>query len=746
MPEKYALVEYPSAINTIIRNIFQTAQRIKFTSFDVSTKYVIFGASSGGIYIFNREPCQFLKLIPTTHGSANLVQISADEENLAVAASTGLVTVFEDCFNSLNFQQQIFTEHEGNTVTALKWNGNDLYCGDSIGRVSVIILKNFLTKAMFQTPTACLMHLDSPIVQLDAYSKFLLVSTQTRSLLCDTDTERYRQVGKKARDGNFGACFFNTGDSVEVGESHTRTRGIFQTVSDSEQLSPTVFDSNVKIYCARPGVRLWQANFDANVVVTHQLRPSLSQKPSDVVYWEDRDELRLESFAGEAALGESFNFGKIYAFLKKFILTFRDDGFYIFEPSTSALLHWSAHISNIKDVKIVDSFLYVWHHDLEVSVLSLLTVEELILKSLMRKRYRLCGELCVRCLDEVEFLIGTSKKIHLVSTLETKLDNPEVLEKLAPIFQRLKECAKVPNLEKFKNGIVTVNALPVVPESVENFRCERETRKEPHNILLEQYKISKIHPNVETTNFAQLMKSSDPDNLYRLLSKFQAALDDNSCDSWCKQVFLKHLDQSRDFDSNVLEYACRAFLEINSADLTCECNFPLPKARKTVPKHYEIGHKLMEKCDREVFLKKVPYMHRFVLERLDDPAEIRARMPLVLQFSDPEVVGALSNRITYDIWDESIKLFAKLKTGRCLQCGADIDAVGAFEWTDFGLMMVQSIKPTNTIKLLKRYADLLPKGELDQFFYQYCIFSAASNINGDVLNRTLADEDVKKQV
>jgi hypothetical protein len=74
------------------------------------------------------------------------VQISADEENLAVAASTGLVTVFEDCFNSLNFQQQIFTEHEGNTVTALKWNGNDLYCGDSIGRVSVIILKNFLVK------------------------------------------------------------------------------------------------------------------------------------------------------------------------------------------------------------------------------------------------------------------------------------------------------------------------------------------------------------------------------------------------------------------------------------------------------------------------------------------------------------------------------------------------------------------------------------------------------------------------
>ncbi|RZB40395.1 Hermansky-Pudlak syndrome 5 protein -like, partial [Asbolus verrucosus] len=694
-----------------------------FTAFDVSFKYIIFGAKSGGIYIFSQESCQFLKLIPSAvrmdyfmkHGSVNLLLISDDESNLAIAVSTGLVVVLEDCF-STSVQQQVFSEHEGNTITAMKWNGNDLYCGDSTGRISVITLKSFLvqchkimTKAMFQTPVACLMHLDSQIVQLDTHSKFLLVSTLTRSLLCDTDTERYRQIGKKNRDGFFGACFFNVVNSVHEIGIMPHIRGTFQTVGDNEELSSSHIDDNVKIYCARPGARLWQADFQANVIYTHQFRASLNQKQTDIIYWDDSVEadLKISEFSDDVKLGpENFNFGKIFRFLDKFIVTFRDNGLYIFEPSSSTLLFWR-HLSNVKD-------------------------------------YTLCGQLCVNFFDEVQSLIGTSNKIHLISVLESKLDNCELSDKLSPIIQRLKDCSKTPSLEKLKNGIVNVTNYPNLPETVVNFRHEKNVKKDPHHIVLEQYRINKIHKNVETTDFKQLMESQNPRGIYDLITKLDI---DSDFELWCKEMFLKYFKTPQDLDSQMLKYACEAYLLINNnKKLVCRCNFPLPTACKIVPKHYEIGCELMEKSDNyEIFLENVPYMHRHVLEKIDDLKEIQLKIPLIIQYSDPKIIKILSSKMPYDVWDDSLQLLVKLRSGSCLHCGGKIDSTGAFQWNDFGLLMVQSIKATNSIKLFKRYSHLLPRGELDEFFYQYCIFSTVSNLNSNIFNEIFHSESVKKQ-
>ncbi|KAJ8955296.1 hypothetical protein NQ314_006909 [Rhamnusium bicolor] len=115
-------------------------------------------------------------------------------------------------------------------------------------------------KTMFQTLSTVLMHLDSCIVQLDTYLTYLLISTQTRSYLCDTEKEQYKQIGKKMRDGNFGACFFNvtSSDSTDVNQSF---RGIFNTIREDENFVTALNNSEVKIYCARPGARLWEGKF-----------------------------------------------------------------------------------------------------------------------------------------------------------------------------------------------------------------------------------------------------------------------------------------------------------------------------------------------------------------------------------------------------------------------------------------------------------------------------------------------------
>lgn len=36
----------------------------QYTCFDVSPSFLVFGATSGGLYLFRREPCTFLQLLP----------------------------------------------------------------------------------------------------------------------------------------------------------------------------------------------------------------------------------------------------------------------------------------------------------------------------------------------------------------------------------------------------------------------------------------------------------------------------------------------------------------------------------------------------------------------------------------------------------------------------------------------------------------------------------------------------------
>lgn len=61
---------------------------LQYTCVDVSN-YIVFGASSGSLYIFRRYPCEFLQLIQNVHGSITNVRISPNERfvNKSVAAA-----------------------------------------------------------------------------------------------------------------------------------------------------------------------------------------------------------------------------------------------------------------------------------------------------------------------------------------------------------------------------------------------------------------------------------------------------------------------------------------------------------------------------------------------------------------------------------------------------------------------------------------------------------------------------------
>ncbi|XP_024877983.1 Hermansky-Pudlak syndrome 5 protein homolog, partial [Temnothorax curvispinosus] len=103
----------------------------------------------------------------------------------------------------------VSTEHVYKQITCICWNNNstEIYVGDAVGRVSVMVLSVFTVNGMFQTPACTLMNLDSSIVQLSFLSPLLLVSTLTRCYICNTMLEQYKQIGNKPRNGEFGACF-----------------------------------------------------------------------------------------------------------------------------------------------------------------------------------------------------------------------------------------------------------------------------------------------------------------------------------------------------------------------------------------------------------------------------------------------------------------------------------------------------------------------------------------------------------
>ncbi|XP_023029038.2 WD40 repeat domain-containing protein pink isoform X1 [Leptinotarsa decemlineata] len=775
--DRYVLVEYSSTLNAVICETFKSMQRIKLMSFDVSLHYIIFGASSGGIYIFKRKPCEFLRLIPSKEGPTIQVGISLNEKNLAVASSRGLVIIFENFFVDGNIRPLVYNEHEGNNITVMKWHGNDLYCGDDVGKVSVVAITSLLTKTIFQTPSTILMHLDSSITQIDTYKSYLLISTKTRTYLCNTEKEQFKQIGKKLRDGNFGACFSND-KIIQPLESYHPVGGGYKTIKEGEDFSSPLSDTT-KIFCARPGSRLWEANFEGSVLVTYQFRHSFDQEPSDIVVIEDSPNatLHINKPNLERLISKKFNFGKIYPVFEKFILTHDASGLYFFEPEKSKLQFWSNTFTNIVDIRIIDSYIYIWRKGLQMNIVSLQSLENLLIATLVNRQYYLCSELCLYYSDDLSALMEKSEKIHVLAVLKTKLveiEARDMLNRLQPIMDILEGCYKKQSSGiKLENGIVIENqysfessesnSSSYLPETVLTFNGEHfddsqklikssKDTNENGNInigvdnnimaLYRQYVLNKTHKNVELTGTCKILTSLSFDNLlshFKQFIEFVKEKDDDDATFWCQEQILKQIDKDHsiidNINTNSLQYVIDSLVASTKREnLICLCNFPLPKAHTKKIDHYKLACKLFDHVDnKNEYLSNIPYLYKYKL-KVNSLHEVMLNLPVITQFSDKEVFKEFTGMLTYDAWDEIIKLFVKLKKGYCLNCGNNIDIDDALTWSEFGLLMVESIGSKNAVRLLKHYSRFIPGGHLDARFYQSCIFTTTCNDQRLALN------------
>uniref|UniRef100_A0A3Q1IJJ7 Tectonin beta-propeller repeat containing 2 n=1 Tax=Anabas testudineus TaxID=64144 RepID=A0A3Q1IJJ7_ANATE len=216
--------------------------------------FVAVGSSIGMLYLYCRRLSHMNKY--SLEGKCDAITavklLSCFDDLVAVGTASGRVAVFQlvSPLPGRNKQLRRFDVvglHKGSvTSLAFSTNGMKLFSGDDKGRVvfSALDLDQGVCKPEL------LLEEPSGVVQMEYSHQVLLVSTQQRSLLYSTQTQELQQLGTKPRksSGRFGACF----------------------------LPALCKQSDLQVFAARPGLRLWRSDIRGHVEDTRLLKPLFS--------------------------------------------------------------------------------------------------------------------------------------------------------------------------------------------------------------------------------------------------------------------------------------------------------------------------------------------------------------------------------------------------------------------------------------------------------------------------------------
>ncbi|XP_027130740.1 tectonin beta-propeller repeat-containing protein 2 isoform X4 [Larimichthys crocea] len=245
-PLYYLLNAIPAKVQRGFRSVV-----VYLTALDSSRDFLAVGSSIGMLYLYCRRLTHMNKY--SLEGKSDAITavklLSCFDDLVAVGTASGRVAVFQlvSPLPGRNKQLRRFDVvglHKG-SITSLAWstNGMKLFSGDDKGRVvfSSLDLDQGVCKPVL------LLEESSGVVQMEYSHQVLLVSTQQRSLLYCTQKQEVQQLGTKPRksSGRFGACF----------------------------LPGLCKQSDLQVFAARPGLRLWRSDIRGQVEDTRLLKP-----------------------------------------------------------------------------------------------------------------------------------------------------------------------------------------------------------------------------------------------------------------------------------------------------------------------------------------------------------------------------------------------------------------------------------------------------------------------------------------
>uniref|UniRef100_A0A182W028 Hermansky-Pudlak syndrome 5 protein homolog n=1 Tax=Anopheles minimus TaxID=112268 RepID=A0A182W028_9DIPT len=359
---QYALRDR-AELSAFVNQPFRNNSRIKFTCFDCSPKFFVFGANSGSLYLYDRLTSSFLAIFPSQLGTIGKVSISHNEKQIAVGNQTGSIGVLLELEpphvkEILSTELAPTTDGDGQPldmaepafVTSFCWTEDDkeLYCGDSRGVVSLIQFSLFMGRNILNISLHPVLLLENRIVQIDRYKDLLLVSTLSKCVLCNTAREEFKQIGNRPRDGQYGASFVIAQPNTNVGST---------TPSPPLMI---VDEEDVRIFCSRPGSRLWEADLEGNVIRTHQFKQAAATRRRREFQCLQESQLDLVG-STENADGTMMvvPFQVLYSIRRQLLLVHDRCQLLIIDPLQSRIVLRTDEFTDITHVAVVEEWIYL---------------------------------------------------------------------------------------------------------------------------------------------------------------------------------------------------------------------------------------------------------------------------------------------------------------------------------------------------------------------------------------------------
>lgn len=248
------------------------------------------------------------------------------------------------------------------------------------------------------------------MVQISDCDQLLLVSNHTKCILCNTDNEEFKQIGNQPRDGKFGASFLTT--------------------------NPGDILRNTKIFCARPGSRIWECDLDGNVLQTHKFKPQLKTKQPTSLR---PAKLLVPQFNDAPKTPPIDSLNHLQPILKRFVLGYTDSSFYIFDLKSSAIVLWNNEFEHIDKIKVInENDIILFTKNSEAFTLQIQQLNEIFFELLSEQDFLECGRFLVQHSAYFKERLTDDKFMLYLSILKNKLkqigEAEELLDELKATF------------------------------------------------------------------------------------------------------------------------------------------------------------------------------------------------------------------------------------------------------------------------------------------------------------------------
>ncbi|CRK86901.1 CLUMA_CG000723, isoform A [Clunio marinus] len=750
-----------------------------YKTIDISKDLIVYGTekNTGALFIYRRNPHTFFKAIPgnVIRGPITLIKISNDQQTLAYANPFGDIALYS--LNSF-ISKSNHVKLPNGFCTSIYWHYTDkeLFCGDSTGNVSAISLTFFIGRNLINIQLNPILILDSKIVQIDGFNDYLLVSSLTKTILCNNEREEFKQVGNRPRDGPFGACF--TIDFQSLERQQNRIAAIDEYEYDR------LLMENVMIYCSRPGMRLWQVDLNGNVLKTHQYK-NANFPGAQVNLLKDEDEHSSDS--SPSMLDKTNQFQLITSLNNTFVFTWNTSGLYIINPQQSKILFWTNEFNGqIVAVKIIENSIYLYLRDGRLLELKFLTLQQHVLHLCHSESYEEAVNLIRQNVDYFLHLLrndeNTPKENHQYEVLLKVRDHlmanerDDVIKALTDVFDELMRKKKDHNVQILAKNVLNKTSTTTTTKTL-NSQEEKDSNDEKTTILsqippminkdneedvedaqnvkraVRQLYILHQTSLISNLNFRErLCKIFDhfkSSTIIKILAELEALFVENddygreNSKKVVAKMFLDYLQPEIIFeidDEKTLSFIANALMEVQNEYIEVSrchrCDFPLNCGLN--PSGYEeIGNILQqfywsrgeyEKCFQ--LCQSLPYLLKITGKFITDEKKFDKMIPYAINLGDLEILHKsleLFNDISlfHQLLDEYVLACdGKFKCLKCDETNEVTTVSRILTWDCLFQAIEYYLCGGELIELLMRFSQFIPNGSLSRQFYMKLLLHA----------------------